>query len=169
MENYKLKSDEVVLYEGEVSLKGQKGSTDLILTNLNVVFINKYKRLFAKEEITVLEYPVNEIKIYKDIPQLKVKENSVQIYFFEGEEVIYFYSKKQMHSFCNQVQELLTGQTTAQRNAKKVKDTIALVDDTLGINTVEATGNVIKNGVVGSVGGVLGKIGKSLLGVKKKK
>lgn len=169
MEHYKLKSDEVVLYEGQVDLKDRKGSTKLVLTNLNVVFINKYKRLFAQEEITVLEYPINEIKVYKDIPQVKIKENSAQIYFFEGEELIYFYSKKELHKFCNQVYELITGQTVAQKNAQKVKETINLVDDTLGINTVETAGKVIKNGVVGNVGSILGKVGKSLLGIKDKK
>lgn len=32
----------------------------------------------------------------------------------------------------------------------------------LGINTVQATGDVIKNGIVGNITGAFGKIGKSL-------
>ena len=66
MENYNLRADEVVLYKGNVILKSKKGTTELILTNLNIVFINKYKELFSKEEVTVLEYPVGSIKIYED-------------------------------------------------------------------------------------------------------
>ncbi|MBQ3494359.1 MAG: hypothetical protein IJA69_02985 [Clostridia bacterium] len=56
MENYNLRTDEVVLYKGNVILKNKKGTTELILTNINLVFINKYKKLFSKEEITVLEF-----------------------------------------------------------------------------------------------------------------
>ena len=72
-----------------------------------------------------------------------------------------------MHSFHSQAYELLTGKTRAQRNAQKVKSAIELVDDTLGIDIVEAAGKVVKNGVVCSVVGGVGKIGKSLFGGKK--
>ena len=39
MENYQLKEDEVVFYKGTVGLSELKGSTQLVLTNFNVVFI----------------------------------------------------------------------------------------------------------------------------------
>ena len=50
MENYNLGPNEVVLYKGDVKLKDTSGSTELILTNINLVFINKIKKLFSKEE-----------------------------------------------------------------------------------------------------------------------
>lgn len=167
MENYKLKADEVVLYKGDVVLTGKKGNTELIFTNINLVLINKYKKLFSKEEITVLEYPVNEIKIYEGVPQIKTKGSIAEIYLLETEIEIDFDSKMELHKFTNAANKLLTGETNVQKGAKKVKDAIGLVDDTLGINTVEATGNVIKNGLVGSITNSIGKIG-SLFNKKKK-
>ena len=166
MENYNLGPDEVVLYKGNVTLKEMKGETELILTNHNLVFINKYKRLFSKAEITVIDYPTTSIKMYEGIPQIKTKGDIVEVYLVEGEKEIRFYSKSEQHKFTSVANKLLTGMTTAQRNAKKVKDAIGLVDDTLGINSVQATGTVIKNGVVGNLTGVIGKIGKSIFNKK---
>jgi len=166
MDNYKLKPEEVVFYKGDVTLKGKKGNTELLFTNLNVVFINKYKRLFSKEEITVFTYPTNEIKMYEGVPQIKHKGNEVEIYFKDAEVEFEFDSRIQVSKFINETNKFLTGESTVQKGAKKVKDTIGMVDDTLGINTVQATGNVIKNGVVGNITGAIGKIGSLF---KKKK
>lgn len=165
MDNYKLKAEEVVFYKGAVTLKGKKGNTELLFTNLNVVFINRYKRLFSKEEITVIEYPTHEIKMYEGVPQIKTKGSSVEIYFKETEVEFEFDSKMELRKFINETNKYLTGESTAQKGAKKVKDAIGLVDDTLGINTVQATGNVVKNGIVGNITGAIGKIG----GIFKKK
>lgn len=49
---------------------------------------------------------------------------------------------------------------------KKTK--VGLIDETLGINTVQATGNVLKNGIVGNIAGAFGKIGKSVFSKNKK-
>lgn len=165
MENYKLKPEEVVFYKGDVTLKGKKGRTELIFTNLNLVLINKYKKLFSKEEITISEYPVHEIKMYEGVPQIKAKGSLVEIYMKETEIEIEFESRMETHKFINATNKFLTGETTVQKGAKKVKDAIGIVDDTLGINTVQATGNVIKNGIVGNITGAIGKIG----GIFKKK
>lgn len=168
MENYKLRADEVVLYKGDVILKNKKGTTELILTNLNIVFINKYKELLSKEEITILEYPVHSIKIYEDVPQIKVNGNTVEIYLLETEIEFKFNSKTELHKFNSVAKKLLTGQTSVERVCKNVKNSIDLIDDTLGINTVQATGDVLKNGIVGNITGAIGKIGKSLFNKNKK-
>lgn len=159
MENYKLRADEVVLYKGKVSLKGKKGSTELILTNINLVLINKYTPLFRKEEVTVLEHPVNTIKMYEGVPQVKTKDTTAEIYLLEKEIEVDFNSRMELHQFTNVVVKLLTGDDAVHRGAKKVKDSIALVDDTLGIDTVQTVGDVLKEGIVGSIAGALGKVG----------
>ena len=168
MENYNLKADEVVLYKGSVILNNRKGTTELILTNTNLVFINKYKPLFSKEEVTILEHQIQSIKIYEGVPQIKSTANTVEIQLLEQEIEFEFYSKMELLKFTNATNKLLTGESTIQKGAKKVKDAIGLIDDTLGINTVESTTNVIKNGLIGSVSGVIGKIGKSLFDKNKK-
>lgn len=168
MENYKLKNDEVALYKGYVTLPNKNGTTQLILTNLNFVFINKYKPLFKEEEITVTEYPVQSVKIYKDTPQIKIEKNKIEIYFLEAEVEMTFDSKSELHKFTSSALNLITGKTEAQRGAKKVKDAIGLVDDTLGIDTVQTTGNLLKNGVFGNLSDALSGLGKSLFNKKKK-
>ena len=49
MEHYDLEENEVVFYKGQVSQRNKKGTTEVVLTNINLVFINKYKKLFSKE------------------------------------------------------------------------------------------------------------------------
>lgn len=54
MENYKLKPEEVVLYKGDVILSGKKGTTELIFTNINMVFVNRYKNYFQRKRLQFL-------------------------------------------------------------------------------------------------------------------
>ena len=168
MEHYKLGADEVVLYKGDVNLVGQKGQTELILTNHNLIFINTVKKMFFKEEISVMNYSVDSIKMYEGIPQIKANKLHVEIYLVETELEIDFLSKAGLCQFIKEAEKLLTGKTSLEKNAQKVKDTIHLVDDTLGINSVQVVGNTLKNGLVGSVTGLIGKVGKGILGNKKK-
>lgn len=156
------------MYKGNVILKDKKGETELVLTNINLVFINIKKKTFEKEEVTVLEYPVDSVKMYEGMPQIKFKGAAVEIYLLDREIEFEFLSKIEAMKFNSATTKLLTGTTAAQRNAKKVKETIELVDDTLGIDSVQATGNVIKNGIAGSIAGAFGKVGKALIGKNKK-
>lgn len=163
MENYKLGEDEVPLYQGNVSLCNVKGTTELILTNLNVVFITKRRKLFSQDEVSVISHSVSDIKIYQEMPQIRPKGSDVEI-FFKTEEVKFsFYSKSELKLFMNEALKLFTGKSGTERKAEKVKSTIALVDDTLGVDSVGAVGKFVKNGVVGSLTGMIGKIGKNLL------
>lgn len=168
MENYKLKDDEVVLYKGGVKLKNKKESLELILTNKNLVLLNKDNELLSENETTVLEYPVNLIKMYEDMPQIRTKGKTAEIYLKGAEIEVEFTSIMELHKFTSIAKKLLTGESSTQRGAKKVKETIALVDDTLGIDIVQATGDLIKKDIVGGITGAFDKIGKSLLSKKKK-
>ncbi|MBQ3158302.1 MAG: hypothetical protein IJB98_01265 [Clostridia bacterium] len=162
MDYYKLDSDEVVLYKGRVVLHGKNGTTELVLTNKNLVFVNMHE-FFTKEEVTVLEYPAKSIKVYEGEPQIKTKGKVTEIYLIETELELEFPSKNELHSFSGAVRKLLTGVTVAQKNAQKVKSSIDLVNEALGINTVQVVGDVIKNGVVAP----LGNLGKALFNKKK--
>ena len=164
MENYKLRADEVVLFKGPVSFRDTLEPAEIIFTNLNLIVINKNKNMFEKQEetdvLTAVEvYPVDSIKIYEGAPQVKTKDTTVEIYLLEKELAFRFESKKSLNQFCEAVTKLLTGTDATHRNAQKVKDTIALVDDTLGINSVQVVGDVLKNGVTKGLSGALGKIG----------
>lgn len=51
MEYYNLAEDEVVLYKGDVRFCGKPSLSQLVLTNKNLVFITKTKKLFGESEI----------------------------------------------------------------------------------------------------------------------
>lgn len=163
MENYTLQSNESVLYKGGCSLVNKSANVELVLTNLNLVFIKKTKKLFAKEEIEVEIYPVEEIKIYNGLPQIKQKDNIVEIFLTSGEIDVSFISKQEIRKFISKAYELLTGKTMAERVSDKVKGAVKLVDDTIGVNTADAIKNVVGNGLVGAVFGSFGKNARNQL------
>lgn len=152
MEYYTLQVDESPLYKGDVS-----EDLKVILTNINFVFIHISKKLLLKEEAVVETIPVNEVKCYNNIPQIHQNGCVVEIYFKNIEKQLKFTSRREVYKFLNKAMELLTGQTVSERGAKKIKNGINLVDDTLGINTVDTVKTVVKNGVLKSIFGGIGK------------
>ena len=150
MENYDLEEDEVVLYKGFVKLSGEKAVTELILTNINFVFITKLKKLFAKEEVQVDTYPVNEIKFYKGEPWIKRSGQHAELYFRNDEVEFDFVSKGECRKFVSVALNLITNKNTFERGVEKVKETIAMVDNSVGVdNVVKVAGLVAKKGYVG--------------------
>lgn len=167
MEHYNLDEDEVVLYKGDVVFKEKTQSTQIILTNKNLVFIDVVKKIFAHDEIETQIYPVNEIKMYEGVPQVKAKSNDVEIYLKTKELEFGFQSKNEVYKFRSAIIKLLTGKTGFERGADKVKDKIDVVNDTFGVDVVKSTEDVVKNGIVESIGGLfekVGKIGKAIFG-----
>lgn len=161
MEFYNLKENEVVLYKGDIVIL-KNYSARIILTNLNIVFI-QYNKESIKQETAIVEiYPIEDIKIYKDIPQVKKDANNIEIYFKQTEKEFSFNSKKELNKFLEEVNKLLTGKNKIERNAEKIKKTINLVNDTFGVDLVKSTGNMVKNGLTGTISGSLKKLAKPL-------
>ncbi|MBQ4541367.1 MAG: hypothetical protein IJA23_00795 [Clostridia bacterium] len=167
MEFYDLDEDEVVLYKGCVALKDQKGITELILTNKNFVFITKIKKLFAKDEVVVDEFPTNEVKIYNGEYQVLKKGNIVEIYFLHDEIEFAFEIGNECRKFMNSVLKLLTSKNKFERVVDKTKEAIHCVDNSLGVDSVGIVKSVATNKtVVGKIGGAIKHIG---FGKKKEK
>lgn len=164
MKNYTLQPNESILYSGNVHLGNGYATVELALTNLNIVLITTTKKLFAKEQVQVDIYPVSEIKIYNDVPQIKQKEYRVEVFFTSGEIVISFLSAREAHKFVNAAYQLITGKTMAERGSDKVKAMVGLVDNALGINTVETVKSTLENGLVGTIFGGIGKKGSTTKG-----
>ena len=166
MEHYELKSDEVILFENQnVCVRGEKGKVQLFLTNYAIVVINKIKKLFEKAQFEVFEFSIGDIKVYHNEPQVKQKGLFVEVFMRDREIVFAFESKRDAHKFVVACLDLLTQKTSFERSASKVKDTVAVVDDALGVDTVGA----VKTGVGGFFKGVVGAkkgagIAKGLLG-----
>lgn len=163
MDEYKLQPNESVLFKCNTY-----DDTEILLTNLNLVIIKKIKKVKKRKKGLLSEnqsplniYPVEDIKIYKDVPQIKSKNNTVEIYLTSTEISIDFYSRGDAYKFTNTAVELLTGKNTFARGAEKFKNAIDVVDDTLGINTVDTVKNVVENGVAGGILGIIGQKRKS--------
>lgn len=165
MTNYALQPNESVLYQGNVSIEKRSGTAELILTNLNLVFVITTKKFLAKSQVDVESYPVEDIKIYNNAPQIKQKNSRVEIFLSCGEIAVNFETMFEAGKFVNAALRLLTGKTLAERGADRVKGAVGLVDDTLGINTINTVKNVLENGITGSL---LGGIGKKAAPVAKR-
>ena len=169
MENYDLEENEVVLYKGLVLLPQTKGITELILTNINFVLITKHKKLLAKDQVNVETYAVNEIKYYNGNPQVIKKGNLIELYFLNEEVEFTFDSRNEARKFVNATLTLLTNKSTLERRTEKVKNTISVIDNALGINSMGITGNILSNSLVGKTAGAIGKGVKTISKIVKKK
>lgn len=165
MKYYSLQPNEVVIFEEEATLIDTKTDKllfssingELILTNINIVTITKSKKLFSKEQVTVKVFPIEEIKLYNENPQIKQTDMNVEVYLINEKINLSFNSKSKAYKFTSKIIELITGKSISVRGAAKVKGALSLVDDTLGIKTVETVKDVIENGVIRSVFGGVGK------------
>ena len=66
-------------------------------------------------------------------------------------------SEEDVNEFMNESQKLLTHKTIAEKGAQKVKDGINLVNETLNVDIVHSTGNLINNVATKFVGGFANK------------
>lgn len=142
MITYKLEETEVVLYKGEIIMLGTQQIVSLILTNEKFVFCFTNQDEY-KEEV----YPIDSVKMYKGVPQINIKGQNVELYLADKIKEFRFVKKSEIAKFKNVSLELLTGKTKAERSAQKVKGAIKLINDTLDIDIVKATGNLINTAV----------------------
>lgn len=142
MITYNLGETEVVLYKGDIIISGSKQTSGIILTNEKIVFVIANND-GCYEEV----YPIEDIKMYKGRPQIIIKGHNVELYLTTKVIEFSFLKKSELSKFKNIAIELLTGKTKAERGAEKVKGAIHLIDDTLNVDIVKATGNLISTNV----------------------
>ena len=163
MEEYILENHEILLYEGDVTWKAKPGTSHLVLTNCAIVFKRKFKegKAFQKKwNQTVDIFPIQGVKTLNAEPQIKQMINTVTVQTVSGILEIEFNNPLAARKFASNLRESITGSATFERGAGKVKGAIGVVDDTLGIDTVDAVKGIVENGVVGTVlGGIKGKKG----------
>ncbi len=174
MENYKLEENEVVLYKGSAILDKEKGTTELILTNLNLVLITTKKKLFSEPEVTVKTYPMEQVKVYQNTPQIIRKDSKIEVYFLNGETEFSLTNNKEAKKFSSVALELVTGRNTLERTFEKTVDkskhAIGVVDDKLGIDSVDMVKKGAKN--IDKIAKTINTIAhpiKALGNIKKKK
>lgn len=183
MVNLNLQQNEAIIIHSTGVLHGgfMSAYTDeLVLTNLNVIYINK--GMLGKVK-NIQKFPLNQIKIINGQPQVMMGKNSqnsrpqVQIFFKNGQEAFEFQSspKREISNWINNITKVLTGDTAqisnsknimaipgAEQVAETVKDTIGAFKDTFGIgnkkikSTQSITGKCI--GCMAPISGTQGQM-----------
>lgn len=182
MDYYTLRNDEVGLYHGPISMvssgKGGRSNNsqyEILLTNLNFVFIKKTKQLFKKEQVDVEIYDINTIKEYRDRPHIIQKKAVVELYFLSTEKFIEFPNKKEARIFCDHALRVTSGKSKLVRGVKKVQRDIAETNEALDIDVVDIAVKTAKLaiGVAADVGSYedagkkvkfVGRIAKAITG-----
>jgi hypothetical protein len=161
VEHYALAPDEVLLFQGNVTLPGEATDTRLILTNLHLVLI-------PADGVCVAKHPVADIKIYKDVPQIIPKNRRVEIFLTTGEITMEFKTRLDTSRFVDAAMELLTGKTKLARGAGKVKKALDDVNEAFGVNVLEEAKNFSVDTITHIVSNTKPSIFKLLSGKKKK-
>ena len=153
MKNYELKNDEIVLYRGSVVVlpdgKKEKESrlkkieSELSLTNENLVFTTKIKKVFQKETCETEIYPIDHIKIYQDRPHIMLKGKSVDIYFIGTEKFIEFPDKKAAKTFTDTALRAITGHSKFVRGIKKAQKEVDETSKALNVDIVGVAKTVV--------------------------
>lgn len=162
MEHYALAANEVPLFRGSVAGNGSADTADLLLTNLYLIFIRK-------EDASVTAYPVSDIRIYNDTPQITLKNRHVEVFLTTGEITFEFKTWLEANRFLDAAMELLTGKTKLARNAGKVKKALDDVGDAFGVNILEEARNFSMDTVSRIVSETKPSITKLLPGKEKPK
>lgn len=181
MENYQLKSNEVILFKGivnDLQDNKKKIQKELILTNLNIVLVTTIKKLF-KTEVVMEEYKVEDIKTYNGTSQVIRKGASVDVYLLSCEKFLQFDKIKQAKEFTQAALRVASGYSKFVRGVKKVQQTVQETNEALDIDIVDiakktaiVTGSVAIELAASSDAGkktkMFGKIANALLHPKTK-
>ena len=150
MSNFTINADEVILYEGDVSIKEDKGRFQLTLTSQRI-FIEQEKGVFKKTLELIYEILLTDIKIYNDEIQIHQKSGNVSIQTINKNIEIIFSGMIEARKFTGKVINAISGTTLAKRSSNKIKGAFDLVDDTFGLDTRGAIRGVMENGIKGTI------------------
>ncbi len=152
MKKYNLQPNESIIIKSEKVLHGvvmAKFTDELILTNLNLVFVSK--GVFGNTK-NIQIYPVRDIKVFDNQAQVKLGKHrnswpQVEVYFLRGQEAFAFEKKKEAIKWIDSINKLLTGSSAKiEQNklmsipgtefiAETLKGTIDTFKGTLGISS----------------------------------
>ena len=138
MRYFKLKEDEVILYEGRITHKdGAKFNAKIYITNYSIVTVCVTQGEQGIEIVDVFSLGAEKVKIYKGKPWVKRNMRKIELFTTDGETLFKFPSTIESGKFYRRLVELLTGKTAVERGFAKVKDTMEMVGDSIGINPAE--------------------------------
>ena len=149
MERYVLKDEEVYLFKGKARLFEEdptfekakaKTAVEVRLTNLNLI-LN-----FASPENDDMFFErvhgVDKLKIFNDKYQIVRNDNTVSMYFTDGDVYLEFDEAGEAKDFVNIGLKLASGRSKFVRAAKSVQNEIKSAEETLDIDIKEAAKKV---------------------------
>lgn len=166
MKVYQLQPDEVIRFQAPVFQIKEEDNipTELTLTNLNFIFVTERKKfLWFKRKNRTVVIPKEQVKKYRELPEIKQTDTSVKICFAKEDYVIVFDTKKDARNFVINAWEIVTGKTVFERNLDKLKDALDLVDEKLHINIAD----IVKAGLTQGMSGFICQTAKNLFSFKK--
>ncbi len=128
----------------------------MTLTSQKLIF-EKEKGLFKKERELIDTVPLDSVKVYNDVAQIKQKNATVEVQTVDKNVSIVFSGMLDARRFSGKIVDAVTGTTLARRSSNKIKDAFNMVDDTLGLDTRGAIKGILENRVRGTIVNGLGK------------
>ena len=142
MKEYVLKDNETILFRGNAILmpngkriETDKEKCDVVLTNLNIVLIEKVKKLFRTVNQANV-FSVSDVKIYDETIQIIRRKAIVDIYLKKGELFLDFEKEKAAKEFCDKALKLISGNSKLVRAVKKAQKAIRETNEALDIDMV---------------------------------
>ena len=151
--NYKIDTDEVILYEGSVGYKIESEKKKRLLfklTSKKMIF-EQEKGLFKKTKELIDIINLNDIKIFNGEVQCKQKLEELYIQTNQKNVYLIFDGIFEAKKVSNKIIDTITGTSMTERGSSKIKGALDLVDETLGLDTRGITKGIIENGVKGTI------------------
>lgn len=128
MFRYQLENDESVLLEKKVFYGNKDREHKLVITNKNILF-EREMGLFNKSYRVVERIPFDDIKVYKDQVQMKVRKNKIIIQTVDGDLEFRCINVMDTKVVADKISYLKTGSNFIRRTTKKAKNVVSVVTD----------------------------------------
>ena len=125
---YNLEKDEIILYEGNITIEGIKKSVKFTLTNKNMLFA-KERGIFNKKLKIYKVIPISNIKTYKGNVQVKQKKNNITIETLDKMIDFTCPSAIEGQKIVNDILYAKTGKNIIERSNSKIKNTLKKIND----------------------------------------
>ena len=170
MKNYKLKANEVVRIQKNISLQTKSGEipAKMLLTNLNFIFVTESKKfLWVQPKECKHAFAKETVKVDNGTPVIKQTGKSVTICFTTEDRIITFEDKQSARHFVINAWNVVTGKSSFERGLDKLKQALDLIDEKFDINVLDLVKEALAVGACGiAVNAIRGKVTKFLPGKK---
>ena len=138
---------EIIYFEEFVKVEGLKGYIKVTLTEKKITF-EKLKGFFSKKLKVVDIVSIDDIKLYKNKPGVKIKDNMVKINTVKGDYTFICDTQSIAKKFYNELIDVKTGTDAIGRGANRFKEVTGNVKQIVdavktGLTVVPVVGGVV--------------------------